>query len=239
MKILYVFPHPDDESFGPAAAMWNQKRRGHEVHLLTLTRGGATKVRHELGLSIAEMGEIRYQEMVEVASVLALDSLEVLDFPDGGLADIDPRILENTVKEHVQKVQADIVVSYPVHGISGFYDHLVTYAVVKRAFCEAREGKKTTWKRFAMFTISEEQQKSLSESRIPVKFTPAEQLHVKTILGDEDRIKMDEALACYKTYQKTIRETIGKAAPFREICFQLFGEVPPSNPLSCITRFVA
>ena len=55
MKLLYVFPHPDDESFGPAAAMHAQLRAGHDVYLLTLTRGGATKQRHKLDLSVEQM----------------------------------------------------------------------------------------------------------------------------------------------------------------------------------------
>ena len=45
MKFLYIFPHPDDESFGPTAGMFLQLEQGHEVHLLTLTKGGATKER--------------------------------------------------------------------------------------------------------------------------------------------------------------------------------------------------
>ena len=45
MTLLYVFPHPDDESFGPGPALARQVREGHAVHLLTLTKGGATKVR--------------------------------------------------------------------------------------------------------------------------------------------------------------------------------------------------
>ena len=58
MKILYIFPHPDDESFGPANAMSKQRRQGHEVHLLTLTKGGATRQRHKYGYSVEEMGEL-------------------------------------------------------------------------------------------------------------------------------------------------------------------------------------
>ena len=64
MKILYIYPHPDDESFGPGNVMHKQVREGHEVYLLTLTKGGATKMRFELNLSIEEMGEVRYKEML-------------------------------------------------------------------------------------------------------------------------------------------------------------------------------
>ncbi|MFC1733666.1 PIG-L deacetylase family protein, partial [candidate division KSB1 bacterium] len=38
MTFLYIYPHPDDESFGSAHAMSKQLRQGHEVYLLTLTR---------------------------------------------------------------------------------------------------------------------------------------------------------------------------------------------------------
>lgn len=43
---------------------------GHEVYLLTLTHGGATKARFELGLSIEEMGAVRVKEMQKVKEVL-------------------------------------------------------------------------------------------------------------------------------------------------------------------------
>ncbi len=59
MRILYVFPHPDDESFGPARAIAAQTRAGHAVSLLTLTRGGATRERFKLGLSVEEMVAVR------------------------------------------------------------------------------------------------------------------------------------------------------------------------------------
>ena len=54
MRILYVFPHPDDESYGPGHAMHKQRRQGHEVYLLTLTRGGATRQRLKYGYTIEQ-----------------------------------------------------------------------------------------------------------------------------------------------------------------------------------------
>jgi len=45
------------ESFGPARAMAAQRRQGHDVYLLTLTRGEATKVRYRFGWTVEQMGE--------------------------------------------------------------------------------------------------------------------------------------------------------------------------------------
>ena len=155
MRVLYVFPHPDDESFGPAPAMAAQRRQGHEVHLLTLTRGGATKVRHELGLSVEEMGEVRFREMKDMARVLDLTSLTVLDLPDSGLKEMDPREIEAALIGHLEDLRPELLVSYPSHGISGFDDHLVTHAVVKRVFCHVRETPDAYLRRLAFTTLDE------------------------------------------------------------------------------------
>ena len=69
MKILYIFPHPDDEAFGPAAAISYHRRVGHDVFLLTLTKGGATKERLKYNYTVKQMGEVRYAEMQQVEKV--------------------------------------------------------------------------------------------------------------------------------------------------------------------------
>ena len=77
MRILYIFPHPDDESFGPARAIAAQRRQGHDVFLLTLTRGEATKVRHNFGWTLEQMGEARYRELLDVRTTLDLTDIRV------------------------------------------------------------------------------------------------------------------------------------------------------------------
>ncbi len=125
MKILYIFPHPDDESFGPAHAICKQLREGHEVYLLTLTKGGATKQRFRFNYSVEEMGEVRYKEMLCVEKVLGLSGMTVLDLPDSGLKEMDPRDIDKVICEHIEKIKPAVVVTYPVHGVSGFHDHLL------------------------------------------------------------------------------------------------------------------
>ncbi|MEQ9443491.1 MAG: PIG-L family deacetylase [Cyclobacteriaceae bacterium] len=207
MKFLYVFPHPDDESFGPAGAMYHQLQQGHEVYLLTLTRGGATKQRHRLGLSIDEMGEVRYQEMLAVEKVLGLTGMTVLDLPDSGLKHMDPRKIEQVITTHIEKIQPDILVSYPVHGISGFHDHLVMHAVAKQVFLTLRDHGATYLKRLAFFTILYQGDGFFKKGDdFIMKQSLPEEIDCSVSLNETDIEATKEALACYKTYQEVIKK---------------------------------
>ncbi len=231
MRILYVFPHPDDESFGVGHVMHLQRRQGHDVHLLTLTRGGATKRRHDFGYSVAEMGEVRYQEMLEVERVLGLSGLEVLDLPDSGLKEVDPRELEWAVADAVRRLRPDVVVSYPAHGISGFHDHLVTHAVVKRAYVELRETLPEL-RRLAFCTLTEEQA-AAAQTVFPLSSSTPEEIDCVVSVEPGDIEACRQALDCYVTFRETIETTGIKEKLFSEVPFELFAERhdPPLDDL--------
>ena len=136
MRILYVFPHPDDESFGPSRAMAAQRRQGHDVHLLTLTRGEATRVRYGLGLTLDQMGQARHRELMAVSRTLDLTGIQILNLPDGGLKELDPSTIEKPVRDEILRVEPHVVVTFPIHGISGFPDHIVTHFAVTRVYLD-------------------------------------------------------------------------------------------------------
>ena len=218
---LYVYPHPDDESFGPAAVMARQRLDGHPVHLLTLTRGGATGQRHELGLSVAEMGRRRYKEMFCVAEVLGLSSLTVLDYPDRGLAGVDPIELEEAVHAQVARVRPDVVVSYGVEGISGHPDHLVTHAVVKRLFCALRRSDGPSPRRLAFAGVPEG-----AAGAVELHGTPAARIGC-VVEADEGALALHRrALDCYETYAEVIARHDPMGVHDGRFVFELFGERP-------------
>jgi N-acetylglucosamine malate deacetylase 2 len=220
--LLYVFPHPDDESFGPAAAMFRQRRQGHRVKLLTLTRGGATKVRHGLGLSVDEMGAVREKEMRAMARELDLSRLTVLDLPDGALAELDPRVIEDVVREAALACQPEVLVTYAVHGISGFPDHLVTHAVVKRVFCELADDGHSWLRRLALHTLERAPESPGRGIRLSV--SPAAAIDCTVVVDDEELTAQRRALDCYETYQEVIRAIDPASITGRNVCFELFGE---------------
>jgi len=221
MKVLYIFPHPDDECFGPAHAISKQVREGHDVYLLTLTKGGATRQRHKYDYTIEEMGEVRYKEMLEVAKILKLKAMEVLDLPDGGLKEIDPHEIEIIIKNHIEKIKPDVIVTYAIHGVSGFHDHLVIHAVVKSVYCELRKTSDYL-KRLALFTITEE--KALLQKHFHINGSKDEEIDCIETVDDEDFQNFIRAIDCYVTFKETIDATNVKTQMSNEVVFEIFQE---------------
>lgn len=233
MRILYIFPHPDDESFGPARAIASQVRSGFPVFLLTLTRGGATKQRLKLDYTVEQMGEARYAEMQCVAEVLGLTDLTVHDLPDGGLKELDPREIEDIVRRHIERIRPAIVITYPVHGISGFHDHIVTHAVIKRVFLEMRSAGADYLRRLAFFTLTEEQA-AASSGVHSLAGSTAEEIDCLVKATDEDMDAFRRALDCYVTYKDVIEQTGVRESLDRVSAFEIFGE-SHDPPLDCLT----
>ncbi len=230
MKILYIFPHPDDESFGAAHAMYRQRRQGHDVYLLTLTKGEATKQRFLHNYSLEEMGEIRLREMQNVSKVLNLSGMSVLDLPDGQLKNMDPREIELVIKNEILKIEPSVIVTYTVHGISGFHDHLVTHAVVKRTFVELKEH--VNWlKRLAFLTLTEED--AAKGVYFKLHGSSTDEIDCVMSVEDGDIKKCHEALDCYETFKAVIEKTNIKNAINHKVVFEFFREhfTPPLDDL--------
>ena len=229
MRILYVFPHPDDESFGPARAMAAQRRQGHEVYLLTLTRGEATKVRHKFGWTLEEMGAARHREMQDVKATLELADMRVLNFPDGTLKELDPCSIEAVIRAEMLRVQPHVVVTFPVHGISGFHDHIVTHFAVVRVYRELRRLEHHWLQRLAFFTVV------TAPANFPwhVNVTKPEEIDCAFDVSDADMERFHKALDCYVTYADVIAATRIHEVFGTDVQFEIFREdhKPPLTDL--------
>ena len=229
MRILYIFPHPDDESFGPARAIAAQKRQGHDVYLLTLTRGEATNVRHKFGWTLQEMGAARYDEMQHVKTTLELADMRVLDFPDGKLKELDPWSIEDVIQAEILRVKPHVVVTFPVHGLSGFHDHLVTHAAVTRVYLELHGVRHPWLHRLAFFTMV------VAPPNFPwhVNVTKPEEIDCAFDASDADMERFHRALDCYVTYADVIAATKIHDVFGKDVHFEIFREdhKPPLSDL--------
>lgn len=221
MKILYIFPHPDDESFGPAPAMSAQLKQGEEVYLLTLTKGEATKQRFRLGVDKEEMGKIRFKEMQCVEKTLGLSGMTVLDLPDSQLKHMDPRLIEDEIEKEIHSIQPDVIVTYAVHGVSGFHDHLVSHAVVKNLFCRMKRNGSSYPRRLAFFTRMGE---TYTDGKFRLSASKDEEIAYVEVCSDKDMKAFHEALDCYETYQQVIEDSHVKELTSNKVPFEIFGE---------------
>ncbi len=225
MKTLYIFPHPDDESFGPAPVMYRQTQNKEEVHLLTLTKGGATKMRFKYNLSIDEMGDVRYKEMLNVEKVLGLTSMTICNFEDGGMAHIDPREFEKLIKKHIDKIKPNIIVTYPIHGISGHHDHLACHAIVKRLYCDLKAKAEYAFlKRLAFLTLPTPNESEAVGGNANVNTTKKQYIDCIVNLNEDEVAKLKEALSCYESFTDVIKETNVIEHLGKKIHFEFFDE---------------
>ena len=154
-RLLAVFPHPDDESYGLAGTL---AKLGDDPDaaavLMTLTRGEAATAGLEEGLTPAQQGERRSERMRRVAEILRLDALLLRDGPDRRLAYVDPRPIERDVAAVVEAFRPQVVVTFGPRGINAHPDHIATHWIVKRVALEARERSGgTTAARLATMTV--------------------------------------------------------------------------------------
>lgn len=118
-KIVGVFAHPDDETFGPSGSLAKWAAH-HEVSIVCCTNGNAG----------AGLKEVRKQELLKASRILNIANVRFLDFEDGSLSNnVYPDLVEQ-LKQILTDIQPDIVVTFAPNGVSGHIDHIVVTSVV-------------------------------------------------------------------------------------------------------------
>lgn len=138
-RMLFVLPHPDDESFVAGGTI---ARYGHtgdaEVMLYTLTRGEASRNAAFQGITGEEIAALREQEVKDAAGLLGVSRHLQGRYPDGGLRDMDPRVLEEDLTRVISDLMPQVLVTFDVQGWSVHPDHISVHHAVKRVFVEMR-----------------------------------------------------------------------------------------------------
>jgi LmbE family N-acetylglucosaminyl deacetylase len=130
MRVLTVYAHPDDESFGPAAVLAKLVHAGAHLHGLWLTRG-------EHGQAVADppppdLASLRAEALHAAADLIGYTDVALLAFEDGTLAE-HPEI-EQIVLSHVERVRPDAIFTFGPAGITRHADHIAVHHAALAAF---------------------------------------------------------------------------------------------------------
>ena len=154
-RLLFVFAHPDDESFGPGGAIARYARQGVEVHYVCATRGEVGRVQPEMLTPFEHLpedqrlGALREGELRCAATKLGLTGLHLLGYRDSGMPgsadNRDPRAFINADPDRVtgqlvqliRSIRPQVVVTSDPYGGYGHPDHIFAHLRTTEAFYAA------------------------------------------------------------------------------------------------------
>jgi N-acetylglucosamine malate deacetylase 2 len=147
-KILAVFAHPDDESFGPGGTLSKYAQEGVEIHLLCATRGEAGQMDERIRNKELRMKndkkiyDIRSEELLQAAKILGIKKVEFLDYIDGTLCNAIYHELADKIIKKIREFKPDIVITEERRGVSGHLDHIAVSMITTFAFQKTKIAKK-------------------------------------------------------------------------------------------------
>ena len=122
--VLFVYAHPDDESFGIAGTAMKLKDEGHTTALLTLTRGdaGLWFGKQAGAWSSEELARERTKEWRDATGIIGFTHRRLLEWPDGGLAASPPERVTADVVQFIREVRPDVVCTFGPEGAGSEHD---------------------------------------------------------------------------------------------------------------------
>jgi len=121
--VLSVWAHPDDETYLAGGLMAAAVERGSRVVCVTATRGELGSSDEQRWPSGEPLAALRTQELAKALSVLGISEHHWLDYPDGGCAAIDEDEAVARLRELVEEVRPDTVLTFGPEGMTGHDDH--------------------------------------------------------------------------------------------------------------------
>jgi LmbE family N-acetylglucosaminyl deacetylase len=140
-RLLGIFAHPDDETVCAGGTFAKYASTGADVHVVSLTRGGAGQIRDAGAATRATLTAVRERELAAAAHELGLAEARCLDLPDGGLSRIDGATLVGLASELLAEIDPDVVITFGPDGFSGHPDHIAVGAAVTAACYERRSTR--------------------------------------------------------------------------------------------------
>jgi LmbE family N-acetylglucosaminyl deacetylase len=136
--IVGVLAHPDDEAYLSAGLMAGAAETGNRVVCVTATRG-------ELGTSDparwppARLAPARERELLASLAAVGVDEHRWLPYQDGACATEDPAQASRLVRQVLDEVGADTVVTFGPDGMTGHTDHVAVGRWAAAAAAGARK----------------------------------------------------------------------------------------------------
>jgi LmbE family N-acetylglucosaminyl deacetylase len=136
MKFLFVFAHPDDETFSSGGTIAKLTQDKHKVVLATATKGEAGEPGNPPITTRDKVGQVREQELKRAARILGISNIHFLGLIDGTLRYIKNADIERRILNIIEKENPDVVITFDKGGGSNHPDHKAVSRAATKVFKE-------------------------------------------------------------------------------------------------------
>ena len=150
-RMLAVFAHPDDETFGAGGTLAFYAARGVYLTLVCATRGEAGEISDPKLASSENLGEVRELELRCAAESIGVGELVLLGYQDSGMAGTLENQADNAyinipdddvvfkLVQIIRRVRPQVVLTFGPDGIYGHPDHIKIHENTTAAFFAAAD----------------------------------------------------------------------------------------------------
>jgi len=141
LKLLAIFPHPDDETMGLGSTLARYSDEGVETYLVCATHGERGWFDSEgPNPGFEEVAKIRDAELSCAAKKLGIKEVTLLNYVDGDVDKADPEEIIQIIVSHIRRVKPQVVVSFGPDGNYGHPDHIALSQFTNSALICAGDG---------------------------------------------------------------------------------------------------
>jgi len=140
--LLVVLSHPDDECMATGGLILRHTRADVPVHLVCATRGEKGWMGKPPGAQEKDLASIRTLELRDAATALGLSSVELWDYPDGGVRKSDLGEITARIGDQVAKLAPAAVVGWGPDGGYGHPDHITIGRCTDQAIAALPEDRR-------------------------------------------------------------------------------------------------
>lgn len=126
-RLMTIFAHPDDESFGVAGTIARATLTGHAVAVVCATRGEEGQIADPSLATPENLGQVREQELRTAVAAVGVSDVVFLDYIDGHLAEADQDEALGRVVAQIRRFRPDVVVTFDPKGGYGHVDHMAIH----------------------------------------------------------------------------------------------------------------
>ena len=193
-RVLAIFPHPDDESYGPSGTLYRIARDPDSATAVyIMTRGEASSMGPQKGLTREQVADLRRGRLEQVDRILGLDALLIGDFPDSGMAHARLEDMAAAIGACLDALRPQVVIAHDARGVNAHPDHIAAHWALRAALA----GRDTI--RLAMLAYNED----LAEAIKPRLLFATPEAEVDCVI-DLDTAETDAKQACLDVHEAIV-----------------------------------